>query len=733
MNGLGGVRRVAVLVAVALLATGCTGSDEPRDRTASGETSASPAAAEATHELGHDVLLSAPDGAFSDNIKLAAAPRPRSAAQPVPGFALAGGFEITASAQPTSPVTLRLPVQAAAVADLAPGGEDGVVVLHQHGTEPIEPLIGTLDRANLTVTVTTTRLSWFDVLLPSVKALRDQVGEIANGALGGVGFSTKPPRCDGESEARAAGYRATSTRTDVLRWCLGLQPDGSPVVRAVLNRRYPMLATVGTRTRIGPTTTGQIPVQLAQALTTALSQRQVTLSPGGTSTFLPTLSPGQDTSIRAEFDGFAHSLMSLQIASELILAIAGRLAGKSTVQGTAEFLKTIDAAECAPKLADLAADPDDVGRVGAMVSACLDPDSVTKGLGRVVAKIVTVVLALVGSVIAYLWTSTSALADLVRGKSNHTLTVRRALPGVTVEQLRNATVPAMCDLPAGRLKNGTLPVADPSRGEASLVDTVIGDLTGDGIDEGLAITACTYGGTATYTGIYAYTSGPKLLGRVDVEGKRTIERDWGLSLSDVRITDGRIEVDALDGDEDDPICCPSVYLGKAFDINDGQLKQVPAAAPGRGDRVTVQGWGSARVGMTYAELAAATGLPIQVSDYEDSGNLAEAGCTYVSPTTEHLGFMAMGGDGEVGALVFSEPGVLSRSGVGVGSTEAQVLAAYGTAVTREDNEYVETDDIVIAPDNGSRILRFEFDDDKRTVTRMHAGERGWAMLIEGCA
>ena len=90
----------------------------------------------------------------------------------------------------------------------------------------------------------------------------------------------------------------------------------------------------------------------------------------------------------------------------------------------------------------------------------------------------------------------------------------------------------------------------------------------------------------------------------------------------------------------------------------------------------------------------------------------------------------VGGAGRVRAVVFGAPGILSKSGVGVGSTEAEVLGTYGSA-SRVPNTYGSVEDVLV-PAGAGRSLRFEFDEDRR-VCRMHAGETDYALLVEGCA
>jgi hypothetical protein len=337
--------------------------------------------------------------------------------------------EVTASAQPTVPVTLELPVLPQAVADV-PSTYDGVVlVLHQSGQGPWEPLGGRLDRRRSVVTVSTPRLSRFEVRLPSLSELRREVGELINGALGSVRFNTSPPMCSGEEEIRSAGYSVTSSTTSVLRWCVGEDRGGLPELRVVANRSYPLVVTLSPGMSITNSTGGQLPVVFAHALAQAASAgRQHTLSPGGTTVLAVRLPEGGQASLRTEFDGLAHALVSLTVATDLLLTIAGRLPGvKLKARNVQQALAALDAAECVPKALDLASDPTDAGRVGAMVSACLDREALVSG--RLAARVLTTVLAPLGGVIAYAWGAVAALVDEARGASRYRILVSRRPPG----------------------------------------------------------------------------------------------------------------------------------------------------------------------------------------------------------------------------------------------------------------------------------------------------------------
>jgi hypothetical protein len=300
------------------------------------------------------------------------------------------------------------------------------------------------------------------------------------------------------------------------------------------------------------------------------------------------------------------------------------------------------------------------------------------------------------------------------------------VPQLDEEALATATVPSLCGHPSGRLRNGKLPGIPAGAGFVELDETALVDLDGDAVLEATVLLSCS-AGNSVITSVHIYRSGPRLVGDVPIEA--------GLG-SEARVTDieagrGRVEVSARFQDEDDGRCCPSGYVVRSFRLKGGKIQQVPGPGVDRQAQVTGDGWGTVRVGDTYEQLARATGIPVDIDLIDDvSDDLEAEPCTYVTLKGNDT-VTVMGGEGRARAVVFSSPGVKSKSGVGVGSTEEQVLAAYGDRAERVPNTYGPIDDVVIAAGSG-RIVRFEFDE-SRVVHSMHAGETEYASLIEGCA
>jgi hypothetical protein len=92
--------------------------------------------------------------------------------------------------------------------------------------------------------------------------------------------------------------------------------------------------------------------------------------------------------------------------------------------------------------------------------------------------------------------------------------------------LLRAPVPALCDHPAGRVVNGSLPGLGPTDGYLTIsadgtqefgspVAPVFADLTRDGKQDAAAVISCSAGGVAWPDTVTLYSPGPKLLGHAD--------------------------------------------------------------------------------------------------------------------------------------------------------------------------------------------------------------------------
>lgn len=106
--------------------------------------------------------------------------------------------------------------------------------------------------------------------------------------------------------------------------------------------------------------------------------------------------------------------------------------------------------------------------------------------------------------------------------------IMRGLPAVSIETLLQAEAPAMCRHPAGRLVNGSLPVADPlANGYAGIrlggveftrpLPPATTDLNADGIQDTAVAFDCSAGGVTWPEIIAIYGPGPTLIGSIDLD------------------------------------------------------------------------------------------------------------------------------------------------------------------------------------------------------------------------
>lgn len=174
--------------------------------------------------------------------------------------------------------------------------------------------------------------------------------------------------------------------------------------------------------------------------------------------------------------------------------------------------------------------------------------------------------------------------------------------------------------------------------------------------------------------------------------------------------------------------------------------QVPlvAATP-----LTLYGVGPLRAGMTLAEAEQASGLDIRDGNFVDFGGYCYFGSIesqpdllmiLVSPDRdpEDPQPAATPEDGVIGRIGLrdanGEPTTRTTpAGVGLGSTEADVYAAYGDDARTEDHVYLEDGHYIFsepasAPDNG-----LAFFTDGESVENVYGGLRDVIGYVEGCA
>lgn len=170
----------------------------------------------------------------------------------------------------------------------------------------------------------------------------------------------------------------------------------------------------------------------------------------------------------------------------------------------------------------------------------------------------------------------------------------------------------------------------------------------------------------------------------------------------------------------------------------------PAPAPGPAPAtpliVTAQGWGPLGIGMTRTEVVQALGPD---ASPEAVGGPEPGLCDQFRPERAPEGMLLMIENGRLSRISLIGASTLkTERGFGVGSTAAEIKAAYGGAVVSQPHKYeaAPAEDLFVWANGGStayvqdpdaRGIRYEVSADGR-VKAVHAGGPS-IQLVEGCS
>jgi hypothetical protein len=144
-------------------------------------------------------------------------------------------------------------------------------------------------------------------------------------------------------------------------------------------------------------------------------------------------------------------------------------------------------------------------------------------------------------------------------------------------------------------------------------------------------------------------------------------------------------------------------------------------------RITTAGYGPAKIGMTVAEASAALGMKL-VSE----GPVDEPSCHYMRPEPAVEGLWFMISDDRVVRIEVNAPGIKTRSGLGVGDSEARVKELLPSAEVTP-HKYVAPDGNYLTVWRADRKAAVRFETLQGKVTSFYAGRVPEVEYVEGCS
>ncbi len=136
--------------------------------------------------------------------------------------------------------------------------------------------------------------------------------------------------------------------------------------------------------------------------------------------------------------------------------------------------------------------------------------------------------------------------------------------------------------------------------------------------------------------------------------------------------------------------------------------------------------------MTLEQAQQAAGVPIRLEEGE-----ASPGCRYAKPADMNEGIGLMVIDDRVARIdVWKGMPIKTRSGLGVGSTKAEILRLFPDQIQEQPHEYVPGGQylIFVPKDSADKDYRIVFETNAEgVVTQYRVGRVPEVMWIEGCA
>jgi hypothetical protein len=149
-------------------------------------------------------------------------------------------------------------------------------------------------------------------------------------------------------------------------------------------------------------------------------------------------------------------------------------------------------------------------------------------------------------------------------------------------------------------------------------------------------------------------------------------------------------------------------------------------------KVTVNGIGPVRVGMTVSEATKAAGTKLVSLN---GAPISNSGCFYVKPQGAPRGVEMMLQDGRIARVdIVKNSSITTVSGAKIGNTEAQIKSLYPGQIQVTPHKYVQGGHYLtfIPKDRADKNYRIVFETDGKRVTEFRSGKLPQVEYVERC-
>lgn len=145
-------------------------------------------------------------------------------------------------------------------------------------------------------------------------------------------------------------------------------------------------------------------------------------------------------------------------------------------------------------------------------------------------------------------------------------------------------------------------------------------------------------------------------------------------------------------------------------------------------RITTAGYGPARIGMSVAQTEAALGAKLVAEGPVDNPD-----CHYLRPEPAIEGLWFMVANDRVVRIEVTEPGITTKSGLGVGDSEARVQQVLGASIEVTPHKYVAPDGSYLTVWSNDRRAAVRFETLNGKVSSFYTGQVPQVTYVEGCS